>query len=102
MMTSRSYSAHMTVVTLATLMDRQRESLRIPRATGLTRLARRIRAIDLTPARRALLAVVLAVSRHALVLGGCVAMVISAATVSATLAWITTGAALFFLEARRR
>lgn len=104
MMTSRSYSAHMTVVTFATLMDQQRESLRLERTTptAITRLARYVRSISLAPARRAFLVSLLFVARHALVLGGCAAIVISAATVSATLGWVAAGVALFFLEARRR
>src|SRR6185312_8683086 len=98
----------MTVVTLSELMRTQRESLatRPPRPSLLATLARRLRAIDLTPAWRALASVLLAalgfLSRHALVLGGCTGVVISAATVSATLGWLATGASLFFLEARRR
>ncbi len=98
----------MTVVTLSELMRTQRESLaaRPPRPSVLAALARRIRALDLTPARRAALATILAIagfiSRHALVLGGCTAVVISAATVSAILGWLAVGVSLFFLEARRR
>ena len=102
------YDAAMTVVTLSELMRTQRESLaaRPPRPSLLAVLARRIRALDLAPARRATLATILAIagfiSRHALVLGGCSAVVISAATVSATLGWFATATSLFFLEARRR
>lgn len=95
-------------VTLSALLKRRDESLKVAPAkpSVLTRLARRWRALDLSPVRRALLTVVLAVagftSRHALPLFGCAAFVVGAATISATLMWITLGLALFFLEARRR
>jgi hypothetical protein len=94
----------MTVVTLHELLSRRDESLvyHRPHLAGLTRLAHKIRHIDLAPTWRALLVSLLFVARHALVLGGCTAIVIAAVTVSATLGWVAAGAALFFLEARRR
>lgn len=98
----------MTTVTLATLLEARDESLRYVRAkpSALARIMRRARAIDLAPARRRLLVSLLFVTtfaiRHALVLAGCAAVVISAAIVTPALGWLALAAALFFLEARRR
>jgi hypothetical protein len=94
----------MTVVTLHDLLARRDESMAAPkvRALALRRLARRIRRIDLAPAWRALVLAMIFISRHVLVLAGCAAIVISAAIVSSSLGWLAAGAALFFLEARRR
>lgn len=98
----------MTVVTLSELMRTQRESLaaRPPRPSALARLALRVRRLDLAPARRIALVSLLAVAgfvfRHALVLGGCAATVISAAIIAPSLGWLAVALALFFLEARRR
>lgn len=98
----------MTVTTLSELMAIQRESLaaRPARPSTLARLQRRVRSIDLAPARRIMLVSLLAVagfiSRHALVLGGCSAVVISAAIIAPSLGWLAAAASLFFLEARRR
>lgn len=94
----------MTTATLSELLGVRDESLRVrpARTPALTLLRRRIRALDLAPARRALLVSLLFVSRHGLVLSGCTAVVIAAATLSTTVAWIMVGASMFFLEARRR
>jgi len=98
----------MTTVSLSELMAIQRESLaaKPARPSMITRLARRIRALDLAPARHATLATILVIagfiSRHALVLGGCAAFVISAAIITPALGWLAAAFALFFLEARRR
>jgi hypothetical protein len=95
-------------VRLADLLKRRDESLKITpvKPSALALLARRWRALDLSPLHRGLLAMLLAVagftSRHALPLFGCAAFVVGAATISPTLMWITIGLALFFLEARRR
>jgi hypothetical protein len=106
--TSTSYDPPMTMATLSELMAIQRESLaaRPARPSALARLGRRVRALDLAPARRAVLVSLLSIagfsSRHALVLGGCSAVVISAAIVAPALGWLAAAASLFFLEARRR
>lgn len=98
----------MSTATLSELMAGQRESLRAraPRPSAAHRLLVRARAIDLRPALRLALTVLAAVlgfvNRHGIVLAACTALVIASATLSATLAWFVTGAALFFLEARRR
>ena len=94
--------------TLSGLIRARDESLRVrpARRSALVALARRLRTLNLSPARRALAATFLAVagftSRHALVLAGCTASVIAASTLSVTAAWIMTALSLFFLEARRR
>lgn len=98
----------MTTASLSELMAIRNESLaaRPARPSVITRALARARAIDLAPARRALFVSLLAVagflSRHALVLGGCSAVVISAAIVAPALGWLALAGALFFLEARRR
>jgi len=98
----------MTTVTLAQLLSARDESiaLRRERVRWHVRALARVRAWDVRPAARALLAVVLAVagllSKHGLVLGGCASFVIGAAIVTPVAGWIVAGVALFFLEARRR
>lgn len=98
----------MTTVTLQTLLRERDDAIASirTRPSVLTRLRHRLRAIDLHRVLRPLLLAALAVagftSRHGLVLAGCCALVIAAATLSATAAWIMTAASLFFLEARRR
>jgi hypothetical protein len=95
-----------TTVSLAELLAGRDESLRVRRTPWTLRALSRLRRIDLRPALRALAVVALAVlgfaSRHGLVLAGCTALVVCAATLSITAAWGTAAAALFFLEARRR
>lgn len=106
--TSTSYDAPMTVVSLQELLTRRDESLRYERPARpvMARALARIRAVDLAPVRRVLLVSLLftagMVSRHALVLAGCAALVISAAIISPSLGWLAGAGALFFLEARRR
>lgn len=96
----------MTTVTLANLMRARDDSLRARPTPLLARLLRKVRGLTLAPVWRVLAVAVLAgagfVSRHGLVLAACTAIVVGAATLSAMAAWITAGAALFFLEARRR
>lgn len=94
----------MTTVSLSELLSIRDESIRV-RPAGrplFAPLLRRLRRISLRPARLALLAVLAFVTKHGLVLSGCAALVISAATLSVTAAWIMAGLSLFFLEARRR
>lgn len=97
-----------TTVTLQALMRERDESIASIRAkpSALARLRHYLRAIDLRRTLRVPLLAVLTiagfVSRHGLVIGGCCALVIGAATLSATAAWIMAAASLFFLEARRR
>lgn len=104
--TSVIYRRSVTTVSLSELFAARDESLRVQRVSAWVRLAARIRRIDLAPARRLVMLVLLNamqfMTRHALVLCGCAAIVVGAATISITAAWITAGAALFFLEARRR
>lgn len=98
----------MTTVTLSELLSTRNESLvaRRTRSRWHARALARVRATDWKPVMTVAAAVVLAVagflSRHALVLAGCVAFVIGAALVSAVAGWAVAGVALFFLEARRR
>lgn len=95
----------MTTVTLAELLTHRDESLRVSPHRGRLlagRLARWVSSAALPGARALLAAVIRLLHLHGLVLSGCVALVISAATLSVTLAWFVAGAAFFFLEARRR
>lgn len=99
----------MTTVSLSELMAVRDESIASNRAVRVHPFARayaRLRAVNLAPARRALLLAALAVaafgSRHALVLAGCSAFVTAAAMISPIAGWAVAGLALFFLEARRR
>jgi hypothetical protein len=95
-----------TTVSLAELLAARDESLRARPTPLLARWARRLARIDLRPVWRICVMVVLHMfgfgMRHGLVLAACTAFVVGAATLSATAAWITAGAALVFLEARRR
>lgn len=94
----------MTTVSLSELLSIRDDSLRVTRERrryGALIMAR-LRAVDLSPVRRALLVSLLFLTRHALVLSGCAAVVTAAAMITPALGWLTTGAALFFLEARRR
>ena len=94
----------MTTVSLSELLSIRDESIAVRRAhtPALVSLLRRIRRIDLAPARRLLAVLALLVTKHGLVLSGCAALVIAASTLSTTAAWIMGGISLFFLEARRR
>lgn len=94
----------MTTATLSELLSIRDESLRVrsARRPMFTLLVRRLRRINLVPARAALLTALAFVTKHGLVLSGCTALVIAAGTLSATAAWIMGGVSLFFLEARRR
>lgn len=98
----------MTTVPLSVLLRERDESLMVTRARGsaLRRVMSWIRALDWTPARKALLVGLLSVagvlSRHGLVVAGLAAFVVAAATLSVTLAWVAGGAGLLFLEVRRR
>jgi hypothetical protein len=100
----------MTTVSLAELFQARDEGIASMRTRAkhrpFARAYARLRAIPLAPTRRALAFVVLHIatfaSRHALVLAGCSAFVTAAAMISPIAGWITTGLALFFLEARRR
>jgi hypothetical protein len=90
--------------TLAELMAGQRESLRArpPRPSPLALLLIRARRIDLHPLLVMVTSVMIFVNRHGIVLAACTAFVIASCTISLTLGLFTAGAALFFLEARRR
>jgi hypothetical protein len=90
--------------TLSELLGVRAESLyaRPAREPALTLLIRRLRRIDLSPARRALLAFLLVIAKHGLVLSGCTALIIAASTLSVTATWIMVAISMFFLEARRR
>lgn len=94
----------MSTATLADLMAIQRESLAA--RPGRPSLLSRVRRIDLRPALRLALVVLASVTvfvnRHGIVLSACTAVVIGSCTISLTLGLFTAGAALFFLEARRR
>ena len=94
----------MTTVSLSELLGVRDESLRVTRERRryAAMILARLRLIDLTPARRALLVSLLFLSRHTLVLAGCAAMVISAAMITPFLGWLAAGLGFFFLEARRR
>lgn len=96
----------MTTISLAGLIAARNESLRARPVPLPARLLFKVRRINVRPVFRALMLVfVLTVrftARHGLVLAACSALVVGAATLSATAAWITTAGALFFLEARRR
>jgi hypothetical protein len=91
----------MTTMTLATLR-RQRDESMVYRPSLISRLRIALPRISLAPAGRLFLVALAFVLRHALVVAGCAALVIGAATLSVTAAWIMTAASLFFLEARRR
>lgn len=88
-------------MTLATLRRTRDESL-VYRPSPAARLRIALPRLNLAPAGRALLIVLTFALRHVLVVTGCCAAVIAAATLSATAAWIMVAASLFFLEARRR
>jgi uncharacterized membrane protein YhaH (DUF805 family) len=90
--------------TLSELLGARNESLyaRPAHEPALTLLIRRLRRIDLSPARRALLALLLVITKHGLVLSGCTALIIAASTLSVTATWIMVAISMFFLEARRR
>lgn len=95
----------MTTVTLSELLTARDESLRIRPARGrllAARIRRWGRESAFPAAARILAALVSLLYQHGIVLSGCTAFVIAAGTISATLAWFVAGAALFFLEARRR
>jgi hypothetical protein len=100
----------MTTVSLAELFQARDEGIASMRTRAkhrpFARAYARLRAVPLAPARRALAVAVLWLatfaSRHALVLAGCSAFVTAAAMMTPIAGWITTGLALFFLEARRR
>lgn len=98
----------MTTVTLATLMQARDESLAIRRArpAWLSRAIARVRQVALTTvtARITVAALLLAgfVTRHGLVLAGLSAFVIAAALAAPIAGWVVAGAALLFLEVRRR
>ena len=100
--TSTLYARPVTTVSLADLFAVRDESLRVRREPFWSRLIARVRRIDTRPLLLTLLLTMRFVTRHGLVVGGCAAIVVGAATLSITAAWITAGAALFFLEARRR
>jgi hypothetical protein len=95
-----------TTVSLAELLAARDDSLRVRRSPLLARLLVKARRIDVRPALRALAIAAIVVFRfgvrHGLVLAACTAFVVGAATLSITAAWAVAGAALFFLEARRR
>lgn len=98
----------MSTATLAELMAGQRRDLasRAPRPSPMALFIARLRRMDLRPALRlalvSLLFVARFVNRHGIVLSACTAVVIGSCTISLTLGLFTAGAALFFLEARRR
>lgn len=98
----------MTTVTLSALLDARNESLRVPRASGVARVQTVLRALSrgLRPVFAGLVIALAAVAgftfRHGLVLAGCAALVVGAATLSITAAWVVAAGSLFFLEARRR
>jgi hypothetical protein len=98
----------MTVVTLSELLGARDESLRVQPRAGhaiAARLKTALGALSRGVGSRVtvlLISLLRLAHLHGLVLSGCTAFVIAAATLSATLAWFTAGAALFFLEARRR
>lgn len=101
----------MTTVTLAELLSVRDESIALRRPSrawrfAMARIVARGHALNWKPARAALMAAVLSLagflSTHVLVIAGCAAFVIGAAIVAPVAGWIVAGAALFFLEARRR
>lgn len=94
----------MTTVSLAELLSIRDESIAVrpARRPMLVSLLRRIRRIDLAPARALLTVLVTLVMKHGLVLSGCAAAVAAASTLSVTATWIMVALSLFFLEARRR
>ncbi len=94
----------MTTVTLGELLTRRDESMRAPkvRRRPLAIAWRRLKRIDLAPARVLMVVIATFALRHTLVLAGCSAFVISAAMMSPIAGWSVAGLALFFLEARRR
>lgn len=95
----------MSVVTLAELLTHRDESIRVSPQRGRVlaiRLARWVSAAAFPASARAIGMLLHFLNLHGLVLSACAAFVIAAATLSVTLAWFVAGAALFFLEARRR
>lgn len=90
----------MTTMTLATLRRQRNESM-VYHPPLLSRLRIALPRLTLRPVTAGLLVILGFAVRHGLVLAGCCAAVVAAATLSATAAWIMTAASLFFLEARR-
>lgn len=98
----------MTTVSLHELMTLRDEAIASNRVRPrpFARAYARVRRIDLAPARRrALLVIIRSVmfaSAHGLVLAACCSFVIGAATLSPIAGWIMAGVSLLFLELRRR
>src|SRR5690242_19220785 len=95
----------MTTVSLSELLNIRDESIKVRSRPSILAHLRAIRLPRLAPPawlRPVFMLVAAFVARHILVLSGCASVVTSAAMITPALGWLAAGAALFFLEARRR
>jgi hypothetical protein len=94
----------MNTVTLGELLAARDEGMRVPKTKRrpFAIAWRRIKRINLAPARVLMVVIATFALRHTLVLAGCAAFVIAASMMTPIAGWAVAGLALFFLEARRK